>query len=136
MSMLTALTSHLQNHAGLAGVISSRVYPARMFDPSTSAANTFPLVTYQLIDEAVSGTHGNNHVFAARVQVDAWGDSYKAAHAAATQVFAALEGYSGAMGDQSVDVGGCFRKAKRDLPEPDVNLHRVSQDFRINWKEL
>lgn len=135
MSLLTALTSHLLNHAGLSALIGTRVYPEKMPASTSATPNTMPLVTYQLIDEPMVTTHTNNNLFMARVQIDAWGGSYKSAHAVADQVFLALQGYRGAMGDQSVEVGGCFRNAKRDQSNEDVELFRVIQDFVINWKE-
>jgi hypothetical protein len=136
MSLLSALTSHLLNHAGLSALISTRLYPEKLPASTSETPNTMPLATYQLNDEPVSTTHDGKLLYRTRVQVDAWGGSYKSAHVVAHQVFTALQGYSGHMGDQTVSVGGIFRQAKRDQGDENVGLFCVSQDFIINWKDI
>lgn len=135
MSLLPALASHLLNHAGLSALISTRLYPEKMPASTSDSPNTLPLVTYQLIDEPIIATHDGNNLYRARVQLDAWGGSYKSAHDTAAQVFSALQGYRGHMGDQSIYVGACLRVSKRDQSDETVQLFRVSQDFMVNWKE-
>ena len=132
MSILTGLTSFLLADANITALIVARVYPEKI--PAGTSANptTMPCLTYQLIDEPVVTTHGNDLSYKARVQLDAWGGSYKSAHTLADAVHTALQGYSGAMGN--VEVGGIFRKSKRDDPNPDIELNRVSQDYMINYR--
>lgn len=135
MSIMTALASHLLNHAGLSALVGNRVYPLQIPASTSATPNQMPLVVYKLLDEPEITTHDNQPIYQARVQITAWGGSYKSAHAVTDQVYAALKGYKGHMGDQSVNVGGCFRKLKRDDSAPEVELFRVIQEFVINWKE-
>lgn len=135
MSLMTALASHLLNHAGLSALVADRVYPFQISASTSAAPNQMPLVVYKLLDEPEMTTHDNQPIYQARVQITSWGGTYKSAHAVDDQVYASLKGYRGAMGDQSVNVGGCFRKIKRDDNAPDVELFRVIQEFVINWKE-
>ncbi len=135
MSMMTALIQHLLGNAGVSALVSTRVYPERLPDSTTETPNTMPLVTCELVDEPLVTTHGGQTLFKAQVQVDAWGGSYKSSQDTANAVFAALQGYVGWMGDQTVQVGGVFRQSKRDNSNPDVHLFRVTQTFLINWKE-
>lgn len=135
MSMMPALISHLLADTAVAALVSTRVYPERLPDSTSATPNTMPLITCQMLDEPVVTTHNVNVIFRARVQVDAWGGSYKSAHSVADAIQAALQGYVGNMGNGSIIVGGVFRQAKRDASEPNVSLFRVSQDYLINWKE-
>ena len=135
MSLLTALTSHLLSDAGLSALVGARIYPEKMPASTSATPNTMPLVTYQLIDEPVTTTHDRQVLPRARIQIDAWGGSYKSAHTTASAVFAALHGYRGALGDQSVNVGSIFCTSKRDASDPNVELFRVSQDFTVHYKE-
>jgi len=134
MSLLTALTSHLLNASSISALVGARVYPEKMPSSTSAAPNTLPLVTYQLIDEPVITTHANNNIFKARVQIDAWGGSYKSAQTVADALFDTLQGYHGALGDQTVEVGGVFRRSRRDQSDEAVELFRVSQDFVFNYR--
>lgn len=136
MSLLPALTAHLLNHASVSALVAARIYPERLPASTSATPNVMPLVTYQLLDEPATTTHDSQVIFRARVQVDAWGGSYKSAHAVADALFAALHGYRGAMGNQSVHVGGCFRTGKRDASDPNVELFRVVQEFSIHYREI
>lgn len=135
MSMMPALISHLLADTAVAALVSTRIYPERLPESTSATPNTMPLITCEMVDEPVRTTHSNNQTFKARARVDAWGGSYKSAHAVADAIHAALQGYAGNMGNGSVIVGGVFRQAKRDASEPDVSLFRVSQEYLINWKE-
>lgn len=135
MSMLSALASHLLSDTAVSALVGARVYPERLPESTSATPNTMPLITYQLIDEPLRMSYQNNVIFRARVQVDAWGGSYKSAQNVATAVFQCLQGYSGSM-NGSVVIGVIFRLTKRDVSDPNVELHRVTQDFHVNWKEI
>lgn len=138
MSLLSALSNHLLINESLSVLVGTRVYAEKMPASTSTAPNVMPLLTYKLLDEPVITTHGNNNLYQARVQLDAWGGSYKSAHAVANVIQNMLQGYRGVMYDKngnSVDVGGFFRKEKRDDPNEDVELFRVVQVYTINYKE-
>lgn len=135
MSILTALVSHLLQDAGVSDLVADRIYADRIPPSTSEAPNAMPLLTYTLLDDPASTTHDKKDVFAARIQVDAWGGSYESAHAAADAVHRSLHGYKGAMGEEGIDVGGCFRKSKRDNNYDAVELFRVEQIYLVNYKE-
>jgi hypothetical protein len=136
MSILSALTKHLLDHAGLSALVGTRIYPDTIPASTSETPNQLPLIVYKLLDEPVIPTHDHQNLYTARVQLDAWGGSYKSKHAVADQIMAAIDGYKGAMGDGSVYVGGCFRKGKRDNDNENVGLFRVEQIFAINYNEM
>lgn len=135
MSIMSAVISHLLNHAGTSALVGDRVYPMEIPKSTSAAPNQMPLIVCKLLDEPELQTHDNQPIFQARVQVISYGGTYKSSHAVDDQVYASLKGYRGHMGDQSVYVGGCFRAAKRDRNFPDVDLFSVEHEFTINWKE-
>lgn len=136
MSIMTAVSAHLLAYAGLSALVATRVYVKEMPPSTSETPNIMPLVTFKLIDEPMITTHGNNNIYNARIQVDSWGGSYKSVDGVASQVHAALQGYRGAMSDQTVIVGGCFRKSKRDNSNDEVSLYRIEQVYVMNYKEL
>ena len=79
--ILASMLVHLQANAALTVLVSSRMYAEKLPAASTSAPNTMPAMTYQMIDEPVITSHDNKTLFKARVQVDAYGSSYKSARA-------------------------------------------------------
>ncbi len=135
MSLMTAVVSHLLSDAALTALIGARLYPERLPESTSENPNTMPLVTYQLIDDPIVTTYDNKSIYRTRVQVDAWGGSYKSAQAVADALFAALHGRRGVMGDQSVFIGNVFRISRKDASDPNVKLFRVSQDFLFAHRE-
>lgn len=134
MSILfSALTAHFLAHTPLTNLVGTRVYPEKLPESSTEAPNQMPAVTYKLQDEPLVITHDNELLYHARVEVVAWGGSYKSAQAVADQVAALLIGFAGVMGGE-LTVGGVFRKLKRDNGAENVGLFRVEQVFVMNYK--
>lgn len=129
--ILPALRTFLGATSAITALVSTRIYPEKLPAGTSTNPTPMPAVVYQLIDEPVITTHGNEQLFRARVQVDSWGGSYKSAHTLAAALHTALHGYRGLMG--TVAVGGVFRQAKRDDPDPETGLHRVIQDFFIHY---
>ena len=129
--ILSSLVAFLLLDGDLSALIGSRVYPEKLPAGSTDNPTVMPAVTFQLIDEPVNTTHDNRQIFKARVQLDAWGGSYKSAHAVADALHQLLHGYRGALGTN--DVGSIFRQRRTDDPNPDIGLERVSQDFLITY---
>jgi hypothetical protein len=133
MSILTGLTSYLLNNTAVTALVGTRIYPEKIPAGTTANPTIMPCLTYQLIDEPIMSTFDNAQLFRARIQIDTWGGNYKSAHAVADAVHLSLQGFRGHMG--TADVGGVFRQAKRDNPDPDVELYRVSQDYFFNYTE-
>jgi len=130
--ILSAMVTYLEGTAGVTTLTSTRIYPLALLPATTASPSTMPAVTFQLIDEPTVTTHENNVLFHARVQLDAYGISYKSAHAVADALFTALHGYKGTWSPYIV--GSVMRKRKNDLSEPEESLFRVSQDFVISYR--
>lgn len=131
--ILSSMVTHLQANTALAALVGTRMYPMVLPAPSTSAATTFPALTYQLIDEPARTTHDGGVNYKARVQIDVYGTTYKTARAAADAVHTAMHGFRGSW--NAFLVGNVFRKRKMDEFEPDTNLNRVSMDFAVSYRE-
>lgn len=131
MSIESGLATHLLLNAGVAALVSSRIYPSRIPDPTTGTPTTFPCLTYTLISEPIQNTFDGAQLFSARIQIDAWGSSYKSAHDTAAAVHLAMQGYHGALGEYAV--GGVLRVRKNDTSYPDMKLYGVSMDYMINY---
>ena len=129
--ILSSLVAFLLLDGELTALIGTRLYPEKLPAGTTENPTQMPAVTFQLVDEPVIGTHDNKQAYKARIQLDAWGGSYKSAHAVADALHTALQGYRGAMGTNNV--GGIFRKRRQDDPNPDIGLNRVSQDYLVNY---
>ena len=130
MSILFSMLAYLKTCAAVTDLVGTKIYPVRY--PQGALENK-PFVTYQLIDEPTANTFDGQTTYKARVQVDAWGGTYKSAHEVADALHAALHGYRGSW--SPFVIGNVFRKRKQDFPEPDVELERVSQDFMISYSE-
>jgi hypothetical protein len=131
--ILASMAAYLALNADVTALAGTRIYPMRAPAPSTKEPNTLPYLTFQLIDEPVAITHDAKSTYKARVQVDARAETYKAAHALADAVHAALHGYRGNW--SPFDVGSVLRKSKADLSDMEVGLERLSQDYVVTYRE-
>ena len=125
----TVLFTRLTTHAGLAALVSVRVYP--MLLPQ---APTMPAVTYQRIDgvreSGMTQEHGMAHP---RIQVDSWASTYAGAKAVAGQVRAALQRWSDS--STTPEILDSFIEGDTDMQEPELKLFRCSMDFIIWHRE-
>lgn len=131
MSIEANLTTFLLADTTIAALVSNRIYPERLPETTTEANTILPFVIYTLVSENDMQTHDNHNWYSARIQIDAWANSYKSAHDTAAAIHSALQGYRGSWGENTI--GGVFRKRKNDLAAPDVKLHRVSMDYIVNY---
>ena len=125
------LLYHLQNTAGVAALVSTRVYPNKL--PETV---TFPAITYQRIDSPRVLTHdtsGATGTARPRFQFDAWGTTYASAKAVTDAIRAALNGYVGAMGTggSTVTVQSSLIQDERFDDFGDAGILRISSDYII-----
>ena len=110
MTLSQALFNYLSTYAGLASLVSTRVYPVAL-----PQGATLPAVTYQ-----------------ARFQFTVWASSYADREAIALQLIAALEGYSGTMGGGSgVVVLAIQGEGETDDYEPSAKVWQAALDFTI-----
>jgi hypothetical protein len=128
-SIDTALYTRLSTFAGLVALASTRVYP-----PPAPQGATFPLVTYQQISGIRSYVYGNQSGFVvARFQLDSWAESAIGARALSEQVRLALSNYHGT--SDTIVIDYISIESEQRLFEDDVELHRISQDYMVYFRE-
>ena len=128
MTIETAITRHLTENAGLAGVLGGRVYPKRM--PQNP---TYPTIVYHRISGAREHSHdGSSGLAHPRFQLDLWAKTHIAAKDLAEKVRAALDGYKGVMGGVGgVDVNGVFLEDDDDGYDDDLQVYWWRMDFTL-----
>lgn len=125
----TAIYTRLSTHAGLAALVSTRIYP-----PPAPQDATYPLVTYQQIsgirEYAMTTQVG---LVDGRFQFDVWAETRPGARTVAEQVRQALSNYRGTSDTIQVD----FVRMDTELVDydEDAALHRVLQDYIISYRE-
>ena len=127
MNLEESLCAHLKAYAGLAALVSTRVYPLQL--PQSS---TLPTVVYRRIDGPRVEMFGAASAFQTpRFQVDAWGATYASAKGAAAQVQAALGGFMGLLGGAGGVNCTALLVNDVDLPDPETGWVHVASDFVI-----
>lgn len=130
MSVEKAVYARLSTATGLTALTSTRIAPA--VNPQ---GVTYPSVTFRVIsEERVTAMGSDPGIARARVQVDAWSDDFAEAEPVANQVRAALQRYRGT--SATVEVLDVFVLNRTHLYQEDpVNVHQVSQDFEVIYRE-
>lgn len=134
MAIESSLRTYLLTKSGITNLVSTRIYP--LARPQNSA---LPAIVYQRItgghEHMIAGAAGNANPV---IQIDCLAASYSAAKSVAEQVRQALQGYSGAMGSDTVHA--CVFRNEIDLFEPpddgsDVGVYRTVLDYAIRYVE-
>jgi len=127
MSFEEGLFEYLDNHAGLSQEVDSRIYPLVL--PQTPE---LPAVTYIRISTPRLAEFENAFLPHPRFQFSCWAESFERAKAVAEQVRLALDVYSGAMGEYTVEVS--IIDDEHDTYEPDTGIwHSIVE--AIIWYE-
>jgi len=132
VSIETGLLTYLKTDTDLMALVGNgdspltcRIYPVRL--PQNWTA---PAITYQRISgprlQSLSGPSGRAHP---RYQFDILDGTYASVRVAADKLRAALDGYTGAMGSETV--GACTIDNDFDGYLADTDVYRVSMDFII-----
>lgn len=128
MSIETAIYDRLSNFAGLAALVSTRIYP--LTAPQDAAQ---PYLTYSKISETKHhASTADISLTTTRFEVSVWGATYATTKAAVAQVKAALSRYGGT--NDSVVIQQIFQVSEVDFYEDDTKSFRVAVDFEI-WFE-
>ena len=128
MSFEEGLFYYLDNHAGLSGEVDSRIYPNLLpQDP------TLPAVVYHRISTPRLVALERSLLPQGRFQFDCWAETFQEAKAVAEQVKLALDVYSGAMGDETVEVS--LIDDERDDYEPETKRWRSMVEVVIWYEE-
>ncbi len=110
----------------VSGLIGNRLYPLMLPE-----AAMFPAASYQLISAIEQYTlDGPLGLTQARLQIDAWGQTYGSAKILAAAIHAVLNGYDGTL-DEGTAVFEIERDQATDGFDPNSRLYRVQSDFMI-----
>ena len=115
----------LSNHVGLSNLINARIYPSVM-----PQGFELPCVVFQRIAGPRLYSHdGPSGLAHPRYQFSSYADSKAGANAVAAQVRDALSGVK----DMSLGTPVCVSllDMEMDLYDPEINKHRIIQDYRI-----
>ncbi len=131
MTIETAMLAHLLASAVLNGLVANRISP-----PPAPQGQPAPFITYQRISRVTPLTHtGETGPSQARIQVDSWAKTYLEAKTVADAAEAAMRSF---VGDQAGRIVFVTRYADRDedlFEEAPVNLHRVSRDYFVSYRD-
>ncbi len=128
-SIDSALYTRLVAFPGLAELVSTRIYP-----PPIPQNPTYPLVTLQQISGVRGYVMGNQSgAVAARFQVDSWAETSIGARALAEQVRLAMSIYRGTSDSVVIDLITIENETR--LFEDGVELHRIMQEYLVNYRE-
>lgn len=124
--IVDSLFSFLQANAGV-NAVAQGIYPQTI--PQGGA---FPAITYTLdADERDQLLDSIGDLKRALIEINAWDQDHRLAHALADAIEAALAGYRGVFGTKTAEHIRLERKF--DLFESDSLLYRVSQQFLIAY---
>lgn len=128
VTLEAALVAQMKTYAGLAALVGARVYPG-LLPPQT----TYPAVTYALVSDVPEHAAGTDPgARTARLSTTCWHTSYKAAHACAAQVRAALSRFRYASAPTIQDT---FEDTALDTYDPMALAHGRVVDFRVFYSE-
>lgn len=129
MALEEGLYAYLVADAGVAALIGTRLYP--LLVPQDAA---LPAMAYQRISGPRDHTHdGASGLAMARIQFTAVGSSYSEAKSVMAALRAALDGFSGTMGE--VTVGAALLQNERDEWAESFDLPVVRQDYMVWYQE-
>jgi len=131
MTIGEAIYAHLADHAGLAALVGTKIYPGDIPQGVTP-----PVVVVQLISNPPIPAGGSSYALhGPRYQFSCWADGYKGAVDVCEQVKNALMDYSGVMGGTSgVTVQWCMCENEYDLYDEELRRSGRAIDFII-WHE-
>ena len=129
MNIEDGLYSYLKINAGVAAIVSSRIYPLVM-----AQKTALPAITYQTTalkpDRNMAGNTGR---MTATIQLNAWAETYIEVKTLAEALRAALNDYSGAMGSDTIQRSGV--ESETDGWDEETGFFRVGMQVKIIYYE-
>lgn len=127
------LFAHLSGNAGVAALVSTRIFPLIIPQRSAETILRQPCLVYSRVDvqrqQRFCETDG---LVRSSFQLDCYAREYDDSNAVAAATRAALIDFRGMMG--SVEVKAVFLDSQSDMVEPDPGLYRIVQRFVV-WHE-
>ncbi len=136
MTVIEGLRSFLLAQTSIGALVSERVYPLRL--PQKAVLPAIVLTRITEINDA--HLRGPNDLARARIQVDAWAQTFDGAVALGTLCQQRMDGYQGTWTDNGspaslIRVQAIFHETASDLFEEDINggSCRQSTDFFVHY---
>lgn len=132
MTIESALYSYLSTKSTITDEVGTRIYP----HPAPNDAD-YPFITYSVTSENtqhdMTGASGLANV---QVQLDAWAETVADRSDASEAIRNALDGFTGNMGTENLNIRTCFLVDRSTLQESDPEgrqqpIFRASMDFTI-----
>jgi hypothetical protein len=121
----TSIYSRLTAYAGVADLVSTRVYPVVM--PQNTS---FPAITYQTNAREKNPTFGADSTISNKeMRITSWASTYSGAKDLAAEVLAALNRWS------SGDVQEVFHEDEGDTYNEELDKYGVYMDFTVWFDE-
>ena len=128
----------LTTTAGVAAIVSNRVYPLVIPERNHADASTYPCLVYTVEGKGRQVRfEGTDSLVRADVRIDSYARTYGDAQRTAAAVRATLVDYSGYMttADGTIKVKRIFIENEADLVDIEPGLFRVWQQFTIWYDE-
>ena len=116
----------LSTNGSIAALIGSN--PARIFPVLLPQDSVLPALTYHLVAEPVDPTFTTSGMARARIQFDAWGDSYSDAASLRAALTTVLHGLKGTLSDGTI-VDNTLLLGATDFFEDDPRQFRCMSEF-------
>ena len=128
MTIEAVLFTRLSTFAGLAALVSTRVYPL-----AAPQNVVLPYLTYRRVSSVRTSAFGSdtNNV-TARFQIDVWAASFASARNVAEQVTLAMQRWRNTTGTVVDDT---FIENQIDLYEPEIDTFHIAVDIRTHYRE-
>lgn len=129
-----ALRAFLLADAGIAAIVSTRVYPIKI----PQGVKLASVVYSRISGQGIYHHGGDSGLAMPRFQIDAWGLTGDAATTLANLIKDRLSGYRGVMGSggAAVTVQGVFMAAEMEDYDDAVQMSRMSRDYFIDYEEV
>ena len=117
--------------AGLTALVGERIHAVML--PQNSP---YPALNFFMVAATRPSTmNADRGVVDGLWQVDIWAETITAARAVAVQVRTALKRYRGTPTGSGTEILDCFMENEFEDHEPEPPLHRVTQEYRVWWRE-
>lgn len=126
-----AVKNILEDSAGVAAIVSARIYPIQLPQECTLPAISFSKVSVFGKDLTHSGTSQTANSI---MQVSCWAKSVLAVKNLANAVKAALHGYSGSVGSDTIFFSKMVNEV--DIFDPEVGVYHIPVDFELMHRDV
>jgi hypothetical protein len=124
--------TYLVSKSSVTDLVSTRIYPGVLPQAATLPAVVYTVVT-NVPNDDVTGSSGSVN---AGLQLDVFSDSHITSNNIGEQIRLVMQGYSGAMGDETVGavrLTNRYEMYEKPVDGSDLGRHRVILSFNITY---